>query len=363
MRQVLAEQLAISRELTQKVKRMDSDEDEEYEKNEEYVGNMEDEEEEKDKILLLYRKEYDKKQQTEETKGKIERNGITNEITPEKEKETSCHDKNDTSANRSDMKSKLCSNEKSSTLQTNDTKSKLHDNEKSTLHANMNDNDNNTKSKSCNNEKNSSLLANTNNVKDKIRKRKKNKESFISDVDVTSEHNNKKCKSQDLNETVNSKKSKKKKSKLKIQEVEKKCTTNSKMEKDEENEDYSASLEFENPKRKPILDSPLEETTSKENAQKDSELASLKTIANSTIQKSTNIRQEVELEVEQDVDLKKYPKPQHLKTQLPDLTTAGDDDSEQEEETHKIMTEAFADDDADEEFRKEKEEEVRKNFK
>ncbi|XP_077274944.1 U3 small nucleolar RNA-associated protein 14 homolog A-like isoform X2 [Temnothorax americanus] len=52
-RQVLAEQLAINRELTQKVKRTDSDEeDEEDEENEEYVENVEDKEDEEDEILL-----------------------------------------------------------------------------------------------------------------------------------------------------------------------------------------------------------------------------------------------------------------------------------------------------------------------
>lgn len=147
----------------------------------------------------------------------------------------------------------------------------------------------------------------------------------------------------------------------KVQEVKKKFKANDKTEKGEEeekeNEDYSPSLEFENPKRKPILDSPLEETTSREHVQKD--LTSLKTIANSVQKPSGTDSHEVE------IDPKKYVniKPKHLKTQLPDVATYGDEDSDQEKETHRIMSEAFADDDVVEEFRKEKEEEVRnQNF-
>ncbi|XP_077274940.1 U3 small nucleolar RNA-associated protein 14 homolog A-like isoform X1 [Temnothorax americanus] len=413
-RQVLAEQLAINRELTQKVKRTDSDEeDEEDEENEEYVENVEDKEDEEDEILLKNkegkvktepeidnflkrcREFYDKKQQTKQEE--IVRDGIS-----EEEKGTSEKNDENSQANRSDTKSKLCSNEKSSTLQANasDTKSKLRKNKRSgslvanindqskkskscsneknnTLQVNTNDtkskirgnkksdtshaNTSNTNSKSCSNEKSSNSLANTNDVKDKTRKRKKNKESPISDfVDATSKHNNKTFKSQDVNDSEGSKK-KKSKLNLKKQEVKKKCKANKKMEKqkedEEKNEDYSPNLEFENPKRKPILDSPLEETTSRENAQKNSNLTSLKTIANNTTQEPAGISHEAE------IDPKKYVniKPKHLKTQLPDLTTGGDEDSEQEEETRKIMSEAFADDDVVEEFRKEQEEEMKKS--
>lgn len=362
--------MAISRELTQKVKRTDSDEeDEEDEENVDEIllnnkeGNIKTDSE-IDDFIKLCRKFHDKKPQTK--RENIERDGISDEIILEKEKETACHDeKNNTSQARSDMNSKLCSNEKSSTLQVNasDTKSKLRSNEKS---GTSNGNTNNTKSKSCNNEKSSNLSTNTNDIKDKIKREKnkrKKKESFISDVDATSEHNNKKFKSQDKNEMFDSKSSKKEKSKvnLKMQKVKNKCKVNSKIEKHkEENEDYSPNLEFENSKQKPILDSPLEETTSRGYAQKRSDLTNLKTIANNTIQEPASISHEAE------IDPKKYVniKPKHLKTQLPDMTTGGDEDSEQEEETHKIMSEAFADDDVVEEFRKEKEEEVRKqNFK
>lgn len=359
--------MAISKELTQKVKRTDSDEDDEEdeenvrdiykedEEDEELLKNKEDNiktESEVDDFIKLCRKYYDKKQ----TIKKVEKDGISSEIISEKEKEISCDERNNTQANRSDMKSELCSNEKSNTSQVsaNDTESKLHNEKSSTSHTNTND----TKSKPCNNEKSSNLLANTNDVKNKICKRKKKKEDFTSDVDcVTSKHNSKKLKSQDVNERSDLKKSKKEKSKLnlKVQEVKKKCKANNKQKKQEkENKDYSPNLEFENPKQKPILDTPLEETTSGENVEKGSNLSTnLKTVTSDTLQEPS-ISHEVE------IDPKKYVniKPKHLKTQLPDLTTGEDEGSEQEEETHKIMSEAFADDDVVEEFRKEKEEEV-----
>lgn len=340
--------MAISKELTQKVKRTDSDEEDE--EDVENMENMEDKEDEKDKILLknkegniktnseiddfiqfcrtYYNKEQEKKREN------IEGDGISDDIL---EKEKACHDEKNTSQASSDMNSKLSSG---------------------TSHANTN----NTKSKSCSNKKSSSLLANTN---DEIRKRKNNKrnktESSISDVD-TGEHNNKKFKSRDINETFDSKSSKKEKSKLylKVQKIKNRRKANKMKKHEEENEDYSPNLEFENPRKKPILDSPLEETTSREGAQKRNNMTNLKTIANSTIQEPAGISHEAE------IDPKKYVniKPKYLKTQLPDVTTGGDEDSEQEEQTHRIMSEAFADDDVVEEFRKEQEEEVRnQNFK
>ncbi|KAG5325321.1 UT14B protein, partial [Pseudoatta argentina] len=253
-RQILTEQLAISKELTQKVRRTDSDESEEDEENIEDQEDKEYEEDKEDEIsvndkesniktdfeiedfIKLCRKFYDKKQQT---KGeKTEKDETSNKIMPEKEKETQ---------NKRNTKNKLYNNEKSG-------------------------------------------------------------------------------------------------------------TSNATKYEEKENKDYSPSLEFEDPKRKPILDSPLEETTSMENVHEESNLTSLKKIVN-TVQEPAGTSNEME------IDPKKYVniKPKHLKTQLPDVATAGDDDSEQEEETHRIMSEAFADDNVVEEFRKEKEEEMKKS--
>lgn len=410
-RQVLAEQLAISKELTQKVKRIDSDEEEEDEEDE---GNMEDVEDKEykkaseernelsnkssnvktepeiDEFLKLCRSYYDKKQQTN---GKqIEKNGTLDEIIPEEEIETSCDRDEKSGTSQADTKTKLGSVEKNSTLRANtsDTKSKLRDNQKSSAsqkntgntksklcdneegdasRANAND----AKSESCSKKKSNISLTNTDEMKDKIPKGKKNKgktknkESPVDVCEKSKQHSdckdNKKSASQGIKKTSNSKGPKKENTKRKlnqqVQKVKKKFKAN-KTEKaeevEEETEDYSPSLEFENPKRKPILDSPLDETTSGENARKDSDLTRLKAIANS-VQEPAGTGHEVE------IDPKKYVniKPKHLKTQLPDVATYGDEDSEQEEETHRIMSEAFADDDVVEEFRKEKEEEMEKS--
>lgn len=384
--------MAISKELTQKVKRTDEDSDEEDEEDEENMEDVEDKEykeNKEDKILAddkevnvkteseiddfikLCRKYYDKKQQMRGEK--IERDETLDEIIPEKEKEISLQDEND-SPSQANTKSKSRRNKKNSTLQRienrSDTESKLCDNEKSdTSHANIRS----TKSVAGSNEKSNTSLTNTSDIKDKIPKGKRNKDSSICDyamntrsVDIcelSKQHsdckNNKKSKLQDKNKISNSKGSKKENTKrklnLKVQEVKKKFKANKTKkyeEEQKENEDYSSSLEFEDPKRKPILDFPLEETTSRTIVQKDSNLRSLKTV--NTVQEPASTSYEVE------IDPKKYIniKPKHLKTQLPDIATGGDENSEQEEETHRIMSEAFADDDVVEEFRKEKEDEV-----
>lgn len=389
--------MAISKELTQKVKRTDEDNDEEDEEDEENMEDVEDKEykeNKEDKILAddkevnvkieseiddfikLCRKYYDKKQQIRGEK--IERDETLDEIIPEKEKEISLQDENDSPSQantKSNTKSKSRCNKKNSTLQRienrSDTESKLCDNEKSdTSHANTRS----TKSVAGSNEKSNTSLTNTSDIKDKIPKGKRNKDSSICDyamntrgVDIcelSKQHsdckNNKKSKSQDKNKISNSKGSKKENTKrklnLKVQEVKKKFKANKTKkyeEEQKENEDYSSSLEFEDPKRKPILDFPLEETTSRTIVQKDSNLRSLKTV--NTVQEPASTSYEVE------IDPKKYIniKPKHLKTQLPDVATGGDENSEQEEEVHRIMSEAFADDDVVEEFRKEKEDEVR----
>lgn len=151
-----------------------------------------------------------------------------------------------------------------------------------------------------------------------------------------------------------------------LQKIQKKFKTNSKTnkreEKCEEQEDEDISeLEFKDrdTKRRPILDEPLEETTSKGNAQGNNNLTSLKTLTN-TEQKPTEETNSREAVKEIDPDKYLNVKPKYIKTLLPDMVTGGEDEnSEQEDETHKIMSEAFADDDVVEEFRKEKELEVR----
>lgn len=149
---------------------------------------------------------------------------------------------------------------------------------------------------------------------------------------------------------------------LKLQRVKEKLTE-SKVNEDkrekEEDEDYSPDLEFKRSKRKPILDLPLEETTSKVNLQQDVSPTSLPTTA-SLMKESAD----KPIDKEAEIDPQKYlnVKPKYLRTQLPNSEAGCDealDNSEEEDEARRrIMSEAFADDDVVEEFRKEKEEEV-----
>lgn len=142
----------------------------------------------------------------------------------------------------------------------------------------------------------------------------------------------------------------------KQQEKMKKQGKKKKKEDNKDNEDIP-DLEFKNFEPRPILDQPLDETTTTENVQKDN-LTNLKATVNieqELVNKSSN--RETEIDPDKYLNIK----PKYLKTQLPDVTDEGEyalDNNEQEEETHKIMSEAFADDDVVEEFRKEKEEEV-----
>lgn len=144
--------------------------------------------------------------------------------------------------------------------------------------------------------------------------------------------------------------SKKKQEKMKKQE-------NKKKKKEESKGTDIPDLAFKNFKPKPILDESLDETTCRKNVQEDD---------------ITNLRRTVDTEQEpidevnnkkMEVNSENYAniKPQFLKTELPDVTGEGEDaldNSEQEEETDRLMTEAFADDKIEEEFAKEKEEEV-----
>lgn len=144
--------------------------------------------------------------------------------------------------------------------------------------------------------------------------------------------------------------------------MQKKSNTNSKTKKceekcEEEEDEDTSELEFRarDTKRRPILDQPLEETTSKENAQENNNVTTLNTNTKQKPIEETNSQEAVK-----EIDPDKYlnVKPKYIKTQLPDMVTGEDENSEQEDETHRIMSEAFADDDVVEEFRREKEEEV-----
>lgn len=139
--------------------------------------------------------------------------------------------------------------------------------------------------------------------------------------------------------------------------VEKKRKKYKNIEFEEDNFD---GLEIQAKKQKPILDLSLYETTNKNNLELNTELEKFKNIKfDNTLDKSNKI----------EIDPNKYMniKPKHLNTDLPIDITGGNDvldddfDEENDEERRNIISEAFADDDVIEEFRKEKEEEVKKS--
>lgn len=315
--------MAISKELTQKLQKADSDDEDEEEEDE--ILLKEDNVKtgsEIDDFIKSYRSYWDEKKKDEK---KVK---ISNEVILEKEKVTLCSNKmhckalnvkksNDTlQENASDAKGENASDAKGESV--NDVESENPcdiSGATSAWHV-----------EECNDETESKLC-------------------------------NKKYRSQNIDEMFDSMEEKlKHKVDLKLQKVKKKLKIKSNVKKHEEeekeDEDDLRNLEFKDSKQKPILDCPLEETTSKENMQ-DKDLTSLKTIAN-TEQEPTSSNHEVE------IDPKKYLtiKPKYFKTQMPDVATGEEENSDQEEKMHKIMSEAFADDDVVEEFRKEQEEEV-----
>lgn len=321
--------------MTQKLKRIDSDEEKEDE-NDKSENNVKTESE-IDDFIQEYRRYWEERHQKkkEDEAKNIE---ILNEATSKKEEVTLC-------SNKVHHKTNIEKNSDTLQKNVNDVESK---------------NANDVESKNANDVEN----RNANNVES---------ENLCGTIGATSEWHvedyndetesklcNKKYRSQDINEIFDSMEEKlKHKVGLKLQKIKNKYNIKNNVEMEEEekkeNEDDLSNLEFEN-KQKPILDCPLEETTSRENMQADKNLMSLKTP--NIEQESTKNSHEVE------IDPKKYlnMKPRYLRTQVPDIVTGEEGNSEQEEEMHKIMSEAFADDDVVEEFRKEQEEEVNKDF-
>ncbi|KAG7188089.1 hypothetical protein KM043_015939 [Ampulex compressa] len=124
-------------------------------------------------------------------------------------------------------------------------------------------------------------------------------------------------------------------------------------------EDDTEKLYFKADKHKPILNAPLSENISR-NADE------VTTVKLPTCIEGYVDYKEGAKKLETDIDPNKYinAKPQHLKTHLPDIVTASDDAedvNENEEDKRMTITEAFADDDVIEQFRKEKDEEVKKS--
>lgn len=109
---------------------------------------------------------------------------------------------------------------------------------------------------------------------------------------------------------------------------------------------------------KPMIDKPIEEST-------DSRPSSIQNSRSEKVINVTNVtdRTAASKPKAAEIDPNKFMnmKPKHIKTLLPDEIAGEEDaldDSETEEDQHRIISEAFADDDVVDEFRKEKEDEV-----
>lgn len=128
---------------------------------------------------------------------------------------------------------------------------------------------------------------------------------------------------------------------------------NNKIEVEKDNFD---GLEMQTTNKRLIIDSSLHEDVKENNLEKDINLENTKNI---NYNNSLSVNKVNKSETE--IDPSKYMnvKPKHLHTDLPTDVTGGDDvldDSENEDERHNVISEAFADDDVVDEFRNEKEE-------
>nr|XP_034189957.1 U3 small nucleolar RNA-associated protein 14 homolog A [Osmia lignaria] len=150
--------------------------------------------------------------------------------------------------------------------------------------------------------------------------------------------------------------------KLKLQQVTQKYITAKRKSKFkniiEDEKDHFDGLEIQAKNRRPIIDSSLIESITNGSLELDTELQNSKNIKYDNVL-SVNKSNASEVEI----DPNKYinVKPKQLKTDIPaDILEGNDalDDVEDEEERYNVISEAFADDDVVEEFRKEKEQEI-----
>ncbi|XP_023289391.1 U3 small nucleolar RNA-associated protein 14 homolog A [Orussus abietinus] len=127
-----------------------------------------------------------------------------------------------------------------------------------------------------------------------------------------------------------------------------------------EDEGYSGDLGFKKQRIRPVIDEQLDELPGRMKSRDSKEAAKPKAMANGDFSHAKAKTKEAEIDPNKFIKAK----PVHMMSQLPDMITGGEDaldDSEEEEERYKIISEAFADDDVVDEFRKEKEEEVKKS--
>lgn len=125
-------------------------------------------------------------------------------------------------------------------------------------------------------------------------------------------------------------------------------------------DDQFDGLEIQSKRQKPSFDLPLDETSGLNNSRSDESNKLRSVESNISAAVATRNKSDVEIDPNKYINVK----PKQLHTNLPDIVTGGDDaldDSENEQEIHNVISEAFADDDVVEEFRKEKEDEVKKS--
>lgn len=131
-----------------------------------------------------------------------------------------------------------------------------------------------------------------------------------------------------------------------------------KKRKTDDSTDDVKKLELKGQKTlRPVIDKPLEETSNSQATNEESNVG--KIIATDLKNLSTTKSKTTEIDPNKFMNMK----PKHVKTMLPDEVGGEEgvlDDEESEAKQHEMISEAFADDDVVDEFRKEKEEEVNK---
>ena len=154
----------------------------------------------------------------------------------------------------------------------------------------------------------------------------------------------------------------------KLESVKRKLATNkaaskklNKQSDKDSDEEYSPDLSFKKRKLRPDLDEEMDETTGgisgNQAIRRTETIAETLAIANGITIKKPTVKSSTEIDPTDFIRVK----PKYLNSQIPDIVTGGDealDDSEGENEQHNIISEAFADDDVVDEFRKEKQDEV-----
>lgn len=395
-RQVLSEQLSIGREITQKIKR-DSDSDNDIEesnmpiklsandKENPWVGRGKTDAE-IDDFIKGYREYWDKK--NEELRSKNLSDTTKNEISNEKSNMTQnlsqCHNVLE------DKKIELHDVETCKV----DTLQKLEDEENERMEGQTEKGECKNNDEQC-----------QNSIDPVRRKKRKVKVGFQSDVitentalnkreklqvkrnnpvatskwnvetidkDMKNEsvkkfnHNN--PKSENINELFDSLEDRiNNKIECKLQEVKQKLIEPTQKEKRSKtikrkgrHNDAFDGLALNNKKQRPTTDEPLNETTDQDNSNANSEFAELVNSRNSIPEKAAkSANPEIEIDPNKYINVE----PKQLNSELPDIATHGEDaldDSENDEEQHNIISEAFADDDVVEQFKKEKEEEIEK---